>query len=446
MNIKFPWLISRRKIITSCLAEIFFIIILNKYFLSDYLLFSSNIDLFTIIFTPFWLIFSYVFGRYSFEEKFFRNKKFILFLKLFFRTFIISNLGICFVFVLSININLNNYNHFDQMIFLYSTYLSFFINILQIPTNLYFIKNANKEEEWIFVGPIDVYNFLIQELKWSRRKIKITLKSNEFKFKSTKNITGILFHEIDNEKLNKLFEFKKVGLKIYSSEKWCEYYLQKLPSEILTPQFLINIDNKIFDNSMQFRIKRIGDIFFSIFLFALSIPILIISCVLIFLEDGKACIYKQERIGKNQKSFMIYKLRTMKVNAEKDQPQWASKTDDRITGIGKFLRKSRLDELPQLFNVFIGDMSLIGPRPEREIFDSKLMKFIPKYKYRYFIKPGLSGWAQVNFPYGSSIEDSKNKFSYDIYYLRNFSIWLDFLILLKTIRIVILKRGSDPIR
>ena len=197
---------------------------------------------------------------------------------------------------------------------------------------------------------------------------------------------------------------------------------------------------------MQFRIKRIGDIFFSIFLFALSIPILIISCVLIFLEDGKACIYKQERIGKNQKRFMIYKLRTMKVNAEKGQPQWASKTDERITGIGKFLRKSRLDELPQLFNVFIGDMSLIGPRPEREIFDSKLMKFIPKYKYRYFIKPGLSGWAQVNFPYGSSIEDSKNKFSYDIYYLRNFSIWLDFLILLKTIRIVILKRGSDPIR
>ena len=197
---------------------------------------------------------------------------------------------------------------------------------------------------------------------------------------------------------------------------------------------------------MQFRIKRIGDIFFSIFLFALSIPILIISCVLIFLEDGKACIYKQERIGKNQKSFMIYKLRTMKVNAEKDKPQWASKTDDRITGIGKFLRKSRLDELPQLFNVLIGDMSLIGPRPEREIFDIKLMKFIPKYKYRYLIKPGLSGWAQVNFPYGSSIEDSKNKFSYDIYYLRNFSIWLDFLILLKTIRIVILKRGSDPIR
>ena len=95
------------------------------------------------------------------------------------------------------------------MIFLYSTYLSFFINILQIPTNLYFIKNANKEEEWIFVGPIDIYNFLIQKLKWSRRKIKITLKSNELKFESTEKYTGILFHEIDNEKLNKLFEFKK---------------------------------------------------------------------------------------------------------------------------------------------------------------------------------------------------------------------------------------------
>ena len=136
----------------------------------------------------------------------------------------------------------------------------------------------------------------------------------------------------------------------------------------------------------------------------------------------------------------------MRIDAEKGIPQWSQKSDSRITKIGKFLRKTRIDELPQLLNVISGDMSLIGPRPEREIIDKKLFTYIKMYNYRYFVRPGLSGWAQVNYPYGSSIEDSKKKFSYDLYYLKNFSIWLDFLILIKTIKIVLLKRGSDPLR
>lgn len=446
MNKKFPWLITRRKIITTCFIEILLIAIFNKYLLSDYLLFSTSINIFTIIFIPFWLIFSYILGRYSFQEEFLRKIDFFLFIKLFIRTLIISNIGIVFVLILSINIDLNNYNHFDQSIFLYSTLISFLINTIQIPLYHYFIKNSHKDEKWIFIGSIDVYDFLNKELMWCRKKIKIILCNDNLDLLYRENIRGIFFHNINNNKLSELIEFRNKGIKIYSLEKWCEYYLQKLPSDVLTPQSLINFENNISYDTIQFRIKRIGDITLCILLFLITLPILIISGLLIFLEDGNGFFYKQERVGKNQKNFMLYKLRTMKMNAEKGTPKWSMKNDNRITKIGKFLRKSRLDELPQLFNVIIGDMSLIGPRPEREIFDKELSNHIPQYNYRYAVRPGLSGWAQVNFPYGSSLEDSKNKFSYDVYYLRNFSIWLDFLILIKTIRIVLLKRGADPLR
>ena len=163
------------------------------------------------------------------------------------------------------------------------------------------------------------------------------------------------------------------------------------------------------------------------------------------MEDGKSIFYKQDRVGINQKIFTIYKLRTMNINAEKGIPIWSVKNDSRVTKIGHLLRKTRLDELPQLISVIRGEMSLIGPRPEREVIDNELKNHIPFYETRYFIKPGLSGWAQVNYPYGASIKDSKKKLSYDLYYLRNFSILFDFLIFFKTIRILLLRRGSNPL-
>ena len=134
----------------------------------------------------------------------------------------------------------------------------------------------------------------------------------------------------------------------------------------------------------------------------------------------------------------------MKSNAEKDGFKWSSKNDSRITKIGFWLRRTRLDELPQLLSVIKGDMSLIGPRPERPEFDEILSKEIPNYKLRYLVRPGLSGWAQVNYPYGASIEDTKIKFSYDIYYIKNLSNFFDLLILLETIRLVFNFRGSQP--
>ena len=162
------------------------------------------------------------------------------------------------------------------------------------------------------------------------------------------------------------------------------------------------------------------------------------------MEDKGPVFYSQERTGLYGKNFKIVKLRSMKINSEKEGPVWAKLKDPRITKVGKFLRKSRIDELPQLWSVVKGEMSLIGPRPERPEIEEFLVKEIPFYNYRNTIRPGLSGWAQVNYRYGSSIQDSKRKFSYEVFYLRNYSFLLDFLIFFKTLKLVINMEGSNP--
>ena len=146
------------------------------------------------------------------------------------------------------------------------------------------------------------------------------------------------------------------------------------------------------------------------------------------------------------KSFFIIKLRTMYINSEKNGPQWAKTNDKRITKIGKILRKYRIDELPQIINVLKGEMSLIGPRPERPEIEKKLSQVISNYDLKYLAKPGLSGWAQVNYPYGASIDDARIKLSYDLYYIKNFSFLLDFIIICKTMRLVLNGKGSKPMR
>jgi lipopolysaccharide/colanic/teichoic acid biosynthesis glycosyltransferase len=153
-------------------------------------------------------------------------------------------------------------------------------------------------------------------------------------------------------------------------------------------------------------------------------------------------LYIQERIGKNGIPFKIYKLRTMIVNAEKDGVRWAKKNDKRITAFGKFLRNTRLDEIPQFYNILKGDMSIIGPRPERPFFVNELARIIPFYETRHIIKPGLTGWAQVNSRYGSTIEDSLTKLQYDLYYIKHRSVFLDLSIVVKTLSTVLFYRGQ----
>ena len=177
--------------------------------------------------------------------------------------------------------------------------------------------------------------------------------------------------------------------------------------------------------------------------FLLSIPIMVITAVLIKLESRGPIFYKQERVGKNGRTFVLAKFRSMKVDAEKSGPVWASKDDDRTTRVGRIIRKVRIDEIPQFWNILRGQMSFVGPRPERPHFVAQLAEEIPYYEQRHLIAPGLTGWAQIKYPYGASIEDARQKLQYDLFYIKNFSLFLDAIIMFETIKIILFGRGAQ---
>jgi lipopolysaccharide/colanic/teichoic acid biosynthesis glycosyltransferase len=175
----------------------------------------------------------------------------------------------------------------------------------------------------------------------------------------------------------------------------------------------------------------------------LASPILIAAMIAVFMDGGRPVFYKQERIGQGNKPFTIFKLRSMRQDAEvAGKPQWAQKNDARVTKVGNFLRKTRIDELPQLFNVLRGDMSFVGPRPERQFFVDQLLEQIPFYDVRHSVKPGVTGWSQVRYPYGASVEDALQKLQFDLYYVKNHSLFLDLLILVETVQVVMLGKGA----
>ena len=214
-----------------------------------------------------------------------------------------------------------------------------------------------------------------------------------------------------------------------------EILLHKIPINFLNQTwFLRNLresEKNIYEN-----IKRIEDVILALFIILLTSPLWLIFSILIKLEDRGLVFYKQERIGKDKKIFPLWKFRSMKPNSEKKgKPRWAEKKDKRVTKVGRFLRRSHLDEVPQMLNVLKGDISLVGPRPERPGFVKKLEKEIPHYHLRHIIKPGFTGWAQIKFRYARSITDSHEKFQYDLYYIKNRSLILDLGILLKTFQI-----------
>jgi sugar transferase (PEP-CTERM system associated) len=174
----------------------------------------------------------------------------------------------------------------------------------------------------------------------------------------------------------------------------------------------------------------------------LSLPIAIATAILIKIESRGPVLYKQERVGKNGRIFTLMKFRSMRVDAEKDGPVWARTEDERMTRVGRIIRKIRVDEVPQFWNILRGDMSFVGPRPERQHFIAQLAQEIPFYEQRHLIAPGLTGWAQIKYPYGASIEDAKQKLEYDLYYIKNQSITLDATIMFETIKTILLGRGG----
>ncbi|MEE9330280.1 MAG: exopolysaccharide biosynthesis polyprenyl glycosylphosphotransferase [Parvularculaceae bacterium] len=188
--------------------------------------------------------------------------------------------------------------------------------------------------------------------------------------------------------------------------------------------------------------KRLLDVICSLALLAFMLPLLIITSIVIRVDSPGPVFYKQSRVGKNGKLFNVIKFRSMRLDAEKTGAQWATKSDPRVTRVGRFIRKTRIDEIPQAWNVLIGEMSFVGPRPERPEFTRKLDQQIPFYNDRHLVKPGLTGWAQVNYPYGASVEDAFEKQRLDLYYMKNFSLLLDLFIIIRTLRVAVKGVGS----
>ncbi|MCB1939080.1 MAG: exopolysaccharide biosynthesis polyprenyl glycosylphosphotransferase, partial [Rhodocyclaceae bacterium] len=195
---------------------------------------------------------------------------------------------------------------------------------------------------------------------------------------------------------------------------------------------------------MRTFVKRCFDLFVSFVLLVLALPVMLVAVMAILLEDGGPIYYRQVRVGQNGRQFNVIKFRSMRTDAEKDgQPKWAVANDDRVTRVGRIIRKLRIDELPQLFNVFMGDMSLVGPRPERPFFVDQLTSEIPFYAVRHCVKPGVTGWAQVRYQYGASVDDAVQKLQYDLYYVKNHTLLLDLVVLAETVRVVLTGEGAQ---
>jgi lipopolysaccharide/colanic/teichoic acid biosynthesis glycosyltransferase len=242
-----------------------------------------------------------------------------------------------------------------------------------------------------------------------------------------------------------LLRARQQGLKFRSLDHWCEDHLQRIPPELFDPdELLVGEGFQLRPGTFNWRLKRFGDLLGSGLLLLVASPLLLVAMLLVKLGDGGPIFYFQTRTGLFGKELRIIKLRTMLQNSETNGAQWSPTNDPRITTVGRWLRRFRIDELPQLWCVLTGEMTLIGPRPERPSLEAGVVRAIPNYCLRHWLRPGLSGWAQVCFPYGASIADTRMKLSYDLYYLRNANLLLDLLIVLKTIKLVAGGRGAEP--
>lgn len=273
------------------------------------------------------------------------------------------------------------------------------------------------------VGTLDEFDKLIKDLWVDRIVVALAERRRNFP-------------------LETLLECKLKGVKIQEATEFYEQLTGKIVVQGLRPSWLIFSHG--FRKSRLTRIlKRVLDVIISSVMLILVAPLMAVVAILIRLESRGPVIFKQERVGEGGKLFDIYKFRSMTTDAEaKTGPVWAIDRDPRVTQAGRFIRKFRIDELPQLVNILKGDMSFVGPRPERPYFVEILKKEIPYYGVRLTVKPGLTGWAQVSYSYGSNKEDALEKLHYDLYYIKNLSLWLDVKVILKTVRVVLLGEGA----
>lgn len=240
---------------------------------------------------------------------------------------------------------------------------------------------------------------------------------------------------------SQLLDCKMRGITIEDGVQFYEHLTGRIHVENLRPSALIFSEGFKKPYLLMFM-KRMTELFISLVALIVLSPLIMLISLLIVADSRGPIFYRQERVGENNRIFKLIKFRTMRVNAETDGPVWASEKDDRVTRIGYWLRKARLDEIPQMINVLRGNMSFVGPRPERPFFVDQLKREIPYYDQRHTIKPGVTGWAQIKYPYGASTKDALEKLKYDFYYIKNLSFLFDLVIIFETTKVVLFGKGS----
>jgi sugar transferase (PEP-CTERM system associated) len=242
--------------------------------------------------------------------------------------------------------------------------------------------------------------------------------------------------------LKDLLRIKTKGVHVNDFSSFLERETGRVDLDTVNPSWLIFSDGFSSGRMFSSTVKRLFDIVASLALLLLTFPVIALFALLVKLDSKGPAFFRQQRVGLYGEPFHLVKLRSMRVDAEKDGAKWAQQDDDRITRVGRFIRKVRIDELPQAWSVLRGEMSFVGPRPEVPKFVDDLQEQIPFYGERHMVKPGITGWAQINYPYGASTEDSRRKLEYDLYYAKNYTPFLDLVILLQTVRVILWPEGA----
>ena len=242
--------------------------------------------------------------------------------------------------------------------------------------------------------------------------------------------------------VHQLVQCRLAGITVLDYLDFYERESGRVDISALTPSWFI-FSSGFRTGAVVDAVKRAFDMLLCLLMLVAVLPLMAFTALAIALDSKGPILYRQERVGLHGRSFVLLKFRSMTTDAERDgAPIWAAKRDPRVTRIGWVIRKLRIDELPQLYNVLRGDMSFVGPRPERPYFVDRLAESIPYYLERHSVKPGITGWAQVHYPYGASLEDAKQKLSYDLFYLKNRGLFLDLIVLIRTVRVVLWPDGA----
>lgn len=394
-------------------------------------IFFEHLFPFSILYL-FWLIIFYIFGFYDLNLL---RTPLSFYIRITTSLLIILAMGMIFFYLfpifgitpktnLILNVLIFGFLFFIWRKIFYSLFSSYFLNKVAIVDKNPEAKNLAKEIE---NSPYLGYKFVDF----------LDPKENFFN-KIQKEKIDTLILALDFEKnpriVQNLYQCLPARIIFLDLARAYEIILEKIPiTQLNQIWFLENLKER--EKSLYEKTKRIIDIILSSLIILLTLPFWPLIALAITLEDKEHVFYKQERIGKDKKIFILYKFRSMIPDAEKEGPKWAEIKDERVTKIGNFLRKLHLDEIPQMLNVLKGDISLVGPRPERPEFVKNLEKEIPHYHLRHLLRPGFTGWAQIKFRYGRSITDAQEKFQYDLYYIKNRSLFLDLRILLKTFQL-----------